>query len=481
MKRIILFAALLVVLLAGCAPIFPFFPSGGGPVCDQNKVGNTICYGTSQVAVCNETSPGVFEFVVSKTCNTASNIVCAGQPADCVLGCNNNNDGAYLGQKACLDSISNASCTTPPNITTTDCSQTSDPFCYGGDCVSCLPQCSDGLYADVCAETASVPDPACGTFCSRDTDGALCSKVIGETGSFLEPAGGSVFSKVTLSNSYANPVIVVFGGFSPSTTGDTTFPRHSRITGVTSNSFNVSFEPWDYQSVNIGGFNLSYFVVQAGRYNLGGGVQLEAGIVPNVILAADTGGVLATFYNVTFSQAFSSAPVVLTHVQTRNGADAVVTRVKDVTPTGFKVSMQEQESNLRNTSEGGHTAENISYIAITPVTRSTGIKIEAAKTSTTFNSSYNTLALQQTYSHPPEVLIAAMETFNGADTAELRYTDLTSNSVKLRVEEEASYDAETSHGFEALSYFVSEDDFIIRAESCSAAICSGSVSTVPKP
>jgi hypothetical protein len=58
-----------------------------------------------------------------------------------------------------------------------------------------------------------------------------------------------------------------------------------------------------------------------------------------------------------------------------------------------------------------------------------------------------------------------MQTFDGNDTAGLRYQNLSGSSVDVRVEEEQSADDETRHVDEVVGYLVIDDEGVINAAS----------------
>jgi hypothetical protein len=57
-------------------------------------------------------------------------------------------------------------------------------------------------------------------------------------------------------------------------------------------------------------------------------------------------------------------------------------------------------------------------------------------------------------------IFAAMQTTDGGDTAALRYKDLKTNSVHIRVEEDQSKDKETAHTTEVVGYLAIWDKTI---------------------
>ena len=65
--------------------------------------------------------------------------------------------------------------------------------------------------------------------------------------------------------------------------------------------------------------------------------------------------------NVSFSSSFSVAPVTLNQSQTFNGGQAVITRQRNSTTSGFEVRLQEEEGN-----DNRHFVETVGYVAVTP-------------------------------------------------------------------------------------------------------------------
>jgi hypothetical protein len=58
-------------------------------------------------------------------------------------------------------------------------------------------------------------------------------------------------------------------------------------------------------------------------------------------------------------------------------------------------------------------------------------------------------------------LIADLQTYDGTDSAALRYRNLSSSAVDMRVEEEQSRDTETNHTTEVLGYLVVDGEQLI--------------------
>jgi hypothetical protein len=72
---------------------------------------------------------------------------------------------------------------------------------------------------------------------------------------------------------------------------------------------------------------------------------------------------------ITFPESlFLDKPLVFQTGQTFNGEDTVAIRMKDVTPEGFTVAMQEEERK-----NDGHVQETIGYLAMTPNNTDLGV------------------------------------------------------------------------------------------------------------
>jgi hypothetical protein len=56
-----------------------------------------------------------------------------------------------------------------------------------------------------------------------------------------------------------------------------------------------------------------------------------------------------------------------------------------------------------------------------------------------------------------------MGTYDGGDSAHLRYTGLSATGVQVMVEEDTTYDAETNHTTEAVHYLAIEGDGVLTA------------------
>jgi uncharacterized protein YkwD len=96
----------------------------------------------------------------------------------------------------------------------------------------------------------------------------------------------------------------------------------------------------------------------------------------------------------------------------------------------------------------------VGYLAVEPGSGTLNGRAFEAGTRNDVPGSWRTIEFGGTYSDP--VLLAALQTFRGANTCGVRYRNLTESSVEVKVEEERSRDAETAHLGERVGYLVVE-------------------------
>ncbi|WP_266081643.1 hypothetical protein [Haladaptatus caseinilyticus] len=223
-------------------------------------------------------------------------------------------------------------------------------------------------------------------------------------------------------------------------------PCHVRLRNVGGNSFGYKLEEWKY----LDGRHISetFHALAAGvgsrqiRLDDGRSSQVEVGTVSTP----------DRFISVSLSNSFGAeTPVVLAQSQTFNGGDPIVTRIQNVSNNSFDVRVQEEEA------ESGHpNNETVGYIALEEVVgEMNGRTFEVQRTGATISNRWSRINFQQSYEDPK--FVASIQTFNGADTANLRYRNLTGTSVEVKVEEGESADTETEHVSEAVGYAVFED------------------------
>ena len=246
---------------------------------------------------------------------------------------------------------------------------------------------------------------------------------------------------IALNHSFINPVVFIN---LPSYDGSD--PGAVRITDVQSNEFTAFFQEPAYRDEWHTTESVSYMVFEAGSWELEDGTLLEVGTV-------DTDGMAGQDWaSVGFCQSFADAPAVLSQVQTDNEEDLVVTRQNGATADGFQVATQEEEALISS----GHAPETIGWLAMSSGSGSwDGRSYAAGTTPDQVTDEWYGLEFGAGFSETPN-LLGSIASFDGPDYAGLRYQSLSADSVQVKVEEEASKDAETNHTTESLSFFAIE-------------------------
>jgi hypothetical protein len=239
---------------------------------------------------------------------------------------------------------------------------------------------------------------------------------------------------VPFSRTYVNPVVVA--GPASTNGGD---PVTVRIRGVGRNSFQIRLDEWEYLDGNHGFESVDYMVVEAGTHRLSDGT---------IVVAGNTNGQTHAWKSYSFGDAFSTSnyePVVLTQTTTINGNVAVANRLKDVTKAGFKLRLQEEQL-----AHQAHHAERVSWIAIEQgIGNASGLGFEAGTDSV--NHENTRINYQRDFRGEPG-FFAAIQTFDGTDTATVRYRNLSKDWARVFIEEEQSLNKELRHNHETVGY-----------------------------
>lgn len=179
-------------------------------------------------------------------------------------------------------------------------------------------------------------------------------------GHFLRNAAGKVIGEGFFSvldhnwkteqllHNYENPVVIAH-----SETYNGSQPAHVRINNVNSNSVQLQMEEWDYLDGEHVAEIVSVMVIEAGAHTLRDGQKIVAGVQDVHQNARDQFSVF------TFPEHFSAAPVVVSQVQSENGTDPMVTRMRAINSRSFEVLVQEEEAK-----DNMHANETIGFVAV---------------------------------------------------------------------------------------------------------------------
>lgn len=241
--------------------------------------------------------------------------------------------------------------------------------------------------------------------------------------------------------SFADPIVVM----GPPSYWDST-PTTVRVKDVTRDSFAFQLDEWDYLDGTHGIEIIPYLIAEEGARSLEG-FKYQAGKIKDLILDMNH-----SYVTVEFEEGFfSEPPIILTQVVTKNGEEAVVTRVREVTANSFKVSLQEEEGSGQT-----HTGETVHYIAISPFsTQIEGKDVIVSKTSNSVTDDWYTVDFGESLNSP--VVLANMNTTDGRDPCALRYRNPSNSSIEVKIEEEQSEDDEVNHNSEVVGYIAISD------------------------
>jgi hypothetical protein len=152
---------------------------------------------------------------------------------------------------------------------------------------------------------------------------------------------------------------------------------------------------------------------------------------------------------------------VLATIQTHNGGDSVVPRIKPNGSSGWKIKMQEEKG-----SNGNHYQETVGVMAVEKGQDTVQGRNYEAGTWTWPDGAlgWRTIEFDGSYSGTtPPLFLASIQTFNGSEPCNLRYRNLTANSVEVKLEE--SPDSYRGHLDEEIGYLVMESPYISPGET----------------
>lgn len=198
-------------------------------------------------------------------------------------------------------------------------------------------------------------------------------------------------------------------------------PVAVRVRNVTDDGFEFRMEEWEYDDGRHVSEKISWMAVSEGTHQLADGRTIIAGIDETDHNMSRVG----------LGNAFDDKPLVFAQVASNNGADTVVTRLANIADDHFNFRLQEEEA------RGTHIDEDINWIAIDAGTTSEAIRgVTHQGTQVTHRTN--------------DALFAQLQTFNGSDTANIRY-DQNGGQSRIWVDEENSADAEITHNGETVA------------------------------
>lgn len=248
-----------------------------------------------------------------------------------------------------------------------------------------------------------------------------------------EIAVTSGWRKVKFASTYQQPIVIT----GPVSMQDRA-PVTVRVRNVTATGFEIRLLPWPYLPAAHGTETLSYLVVEKGRHTLADGSRIEAGQMTGSLRSAI----------VSFQSSFTRVPVLLTTLTTCNDAEAISGRVLPLQKKGFSYAFRTQERN-RNRS---HSPETVHYVAWEPGVGQIGTaRYQSAATSQSITNAWKAVPLPSTFKQAP-LLFADMQSVAELDPAGLRVQQPTTKGFQIQIQEEQSWDRETTHRAEKIGY-----------------------------
>ncbi len=281
---------------------------------------------------------------------------------------------------------------------------------------------------------------------------------LGEAGSVsFEQANGHYWYQVQLEQSYVNPVVVAY--ITSRNGGD---PVTTRVRNVTSGSFEVQIDEWDYLDGYHAAEDVSYIVVEAGTHVLSDGRVLQAG----------TTTANGHFSTESYNYDFNSTPVVVAQMMTYNDNAAATVRLRNVSHSSFKVKLQGEEA--FEYAGHRHDEETLGWIAMEAgIGITEGSRYEAKTTPDAVKHTGYWWDFEQTFDTRP-VMVGGISTYDGGNTTAARFAAFSATGVDMIAEEERSYDNEINHTHEKVSYILFDEGVI-----CSTNSNSGNYESVP--
>ena len=153
----------------------------------------------------------------------------------------------------------------------------------------------------------------------------------------------------------------------------------------------------------------------------------------------------------TLAPVFGGNQTILTQVTTNNGSAAVVVRMQNVNGNKFEMKLQEEEAE-----DGTHALETVHYVAIQIGPNEEGsLRFRAGQTQEDITHEMASINFGDTYNNP--FFFAQIRTTKGNDPAGLRLPSLSNTQATVLIEEEQSFDTETTHNTpESINWLVIE-------------------------
>ncbi|MER5173491.1 M10 family metallopeptidase C-terminal domain-containing protein [Thioclava kandeliae] len=281
----------------------------------------------------------------------------------------------------------------------------------------------DGTALQTAAKTqTSVTDPATTTSTVAATTSVASHMEVGTT-SLARSTKNEGWITVSFASAIEDAIVVV--GPITSNGGQQVVPE---IRNITSSGFEIRLAEWDYLDGPHVQEQISWMAGSAGSYYLADGTQITFG-------SAEINGARNT--TITLDGFDSSATVTAYGSLVGTGDQVLTHRMANISSDGLQVRMQAEEAEKGTVSTEIRTFD---YVVI----ENGGTLVD----NSALNLASNWGAIGDTDSN---AVFADMQTYRGGDTTSLRQTTV-KDTTYLKLVEEQSYDAETSHMNESVAY-----------------------------
>jgi predicted outer membrane repeat protein len=246
---------------------------------------------------------------------------------------------------------------------------------------------------------------------------------------------GSDAVTVSFGATFVNPVVIA-----TLTSAYDVGAAIARVSNVTATGFDVAVQETGDQDGVHGAEDVSWIVVEAGTWVLADGTMIQAGLT-DLGLSTKQG-----FASIDFEAGFDADRAVLSQTQTANDAAFVKTRMDGVDGTGFAVALEEDEASHW----GAHGSETVGWIAVDAglAMGADGFAFEAG----TLRARDGAVSQGFDADLADAGVVAGIASFAGPDTAAARLGALTETGFDAWVEEDLSFNPETSHRAEDISW-----------------------------
>ncbi len=242
---------------------------------------------------------------------------------------------------------------------------------------------------------------------------------------------------IQLNNTYTNPVV-----FALNLSSNGIDPANARITDLQDDSFALKIQEPRHKDQWHTKESISYLVLEAGTWELADGTILEVGTV-------DTDSItMGEWESIDFKSDFQETPAILSQVQSYNGKQLTRTRQMSSSADGFEVALEEEEALLKT----GHETETVGWLAIETGSGDwNGLDYEAGHTGMDIDHTWSEIEFDQSFEREPG-FFASISSYAGQDSVGLRYRNLGTSDVEIKVEEDQSLDRETLHNMEMVDF-----------------------------